>query len=781
MIDASTHALDISEARAFVEALTGSPDTVVLLVAIRPAIGDSPPHAETRRGSIPQLWKWVQTRQREGRGVFITVNNTDGMGRRKEDITRIRAVFIDNDTAAKTWRRDTPILPHLVVESSPGKFHMYWLTDAPSDLAFEKVMATAVAQQGADANATDISRVLRLPGTLHLKDPTHPHLVRVVHRDDRPRYTKAELFAAFPPSTSDDMDAGAPRFEPSAALDTIETGGVGLHDAFRGLAASLVSRGVPLDMTQRLMAGHAQHHSDGTSRYQERIAEIPQLVKTAATKFLQPENLDGKDPLDVFSRASMSITFDPAHYPAPIGDLASDIARRTGCDPLIPAWAALGVLSGLLPNSFALQVKAYDTEWRERSRLWIAFVGDPSTKKSPGIAAVLRAVERIESRSAGVHSREMARWADDCAAAKRDKLAPPPAPAMSRVMVNDATTEAIALVLNDNPAGVLSFQDELSGWFGAHDAYRASGVSKDRAFWLQAFNGQAYTVDRVKGAIHVPALSVALLGGIQPGPIRAVAAQSTDDGLLQRFITLPVSEACEGVDASPNVGAINAWAELVQQVVDLRQGSAWPETYRFDPAAQVVVDAARRRLAVITSSPAVEGRLLAALIKAEAQLARIILINHLVENRADADDLFGDSGQPTALVSKETATRGCAVFFDVVVPSTFDFYNRVIGASERQAQAQRVAGYILAKALESIADRDVYREALKELRDDERGRADVMRHLELAGWLQPVRELHGRTTRWHVNPRVHSKFAEQAVQEQARRKQVVESIRGGLK
>ena len=41
------------------------------------------------------------------------------------------------------------------------------------------------------------------------------------------------------------------------------------------------------------------------------------------------------------------------------------------------------------------------------------------------------------------------------------------------------------------------------------------GAAKDRGFWLQAFNGGPYTVNRIsRGSILIENLSVSLLGGI---------------------------------------------------------------------------------------------------------------------------------------------------------------------------------------------------------------------------------------------------------------------------
>ena len=136
-----------------------------------------------------------------GAGVFVTINETDLTGRKSENIKRIRAVWQEDDEG---HGGPFPLPPSLVVESSPGHFHRYWLTadDWPADeqgrADFAAVMERMVASYGSDKNAKDISRVLRLPGFLHRKDATQPHMVGIVEDSGR-RYTRAEIIRAFPP------------------------------------------------------------------------------------------------------------------------------------------------------------------------------------------------------------------------------------------------------------------------------------------------------------------------------------------------------------------------------------------------------------------------------------------------------------------------------------------------------------------------------------------------------------------------------------------------------
>jgi hypothetical protein len=135
-----------------------------------------------------------------GAGIYVTVNETDGNGRKSENITLVRAIWQEDD---RGFDGAFPLQPSMVVETSPGHFHRYWLTsddwlaDERGRADFAAVMERMVESYGSDNNAKDIARVLRFPGFLHRKSKT-PHLVHIIEASGR-RYSRAEITAAFPP------------------------------------------------------------------------------------------------------------------------------------------------------------------------------------------------------------------------------------------------------------------------------------------------------------------------------------------------------------------------------------------------------------------------------------------------------------------------------------------------------------------------------------------------------------------------------------------------------
>jgi hypothetical protein len=149
--------------------------------------------ARILHGTLIDVWPELERLNRKGAGIFVTVNETDGTGRRLANIVRARAVFQEDDGAGKPL----PLEPHLLIESSPGKYHRYLLVEDLALDEFDAVQRVLVEDYGSDPNAKDRARVLRLAGFYHRKGA--PHLVRIVEASGSLPYGRERLLEAFPP------------------------------------------------------------------------------------------------------------------------------------------------------------------------------------------------------------------------------------------------------------------------------------------------------------------------------------------------------------------------------------------------------------------------------------------------------------------------------------------------------------------------------------------------------------------------------------------------------
>jgi uncharacterized protein DUF3987 len=334
-------------------------------------------------------------------------------------------------------------------------------------------------------------------------------------------------------------------------------------------------------------------------------------------------------------------------------------------------------------------------------------------------------------------------------------------------VLQDTTIEAAQEVLKDSPNGLLCYRDELSGWFGSFDKYSGSrGASTDRAFWLEAFNGGPYSVNRIgRGSCYIPNLSISMLGGIQPEPIRRILEDSVDDGLLQRGFPIMMKSAVEGRDV-PEGPANHDYAVLIGQ---LRHLDA--TVLRFDDGAQVYRQELERKHLDLQSCETLHPKLGAHIGKYNGLFARLCIVFHCVENAG---------GALPGTISEATARRAGALLHGSLLPHAIVFYTGSLGISDAHDSLMAVAGYILAHKLEKITNRDVARGDRAMRRLDQKQVEAVFAQLDVLGWIDPPAFL-SRTPHWVVNPAVHTKFADKAKSEKVRREKDRKMIANMLK
>jgi hypothetical protein len=83
-------------------------------------------------GTLDELFATLVDYSRRGCGVFVTINTTDFRGRTKECIVEVRAYFADLDGAPIENIRRLDLTPHIVTQTSPGRYGVYYMiADAP--------------------------------------------------------------------------------------------------------------------------------------------------------------------------------------------------------------------------------------------------------------------------------------------------------------------------------------------------------------------------------------------------------------------------------------------------------------------------------------------------------------------------------------------------------------------------------------------------------------------------------------------------------------------------
>lgn len=124
-----------------------------------------------------------------GDGIFIMVNAGNLQGRRTENVTAVTAYFADMDGVPllNVW----PQPPTVIIESSPGRYHVYWRVTGASLNSFERVQKHLALLIGSDPKVCDLPRVMRLPGYQHRK--AEPFTTRILELHPERIYTDTEF------------------------------------------------------------------------------------------------------------------------------------------------------------------------------------------------------------------------------------------------------------------------------------------------------------------------------------------------------------------------------------------------------------------------------------------------------------------------------------------------------------------------------------------------------------------------------------------------------------
>ncbi len=175
-------ALSYDQAASFVNAITGNQAATALIDWRAIHDEDRSRPAIPFRATLVDAWSAIAQHNNNGYGIFAVIAELDGKGRELSNVTAIRAQYIDLDnvSAQANYERATAfnLSPAFAVQSSPQHYHVYWTVQpfAGND-RFTVVQRKLRQLFNGDGAVIDAARVMRLPGSYHLKNPQQPHLV----------------------------------------------------------------------------------------------------------------------------------------------------------------------------------------------------------------------------------------------------------------------------------------------------------------------------------------------------------------------------------------------------------------------------------------------------------------------------------------------------------------------------------------------------------------------------------------------------------------------------
>jgi hypothetical protein len=357
--------------------------------------------------------------------------------------------------------------------------------------------------------------------------------------------------------------------------------------------------------------------------------------------------------------------FPVSAMPAGCRQLINESAAAIGCPPEFIGLPMLAVLGSAIGNSRVLKLKE---GWEEGAGIYAAVIADPGEKKTPAYKVAIGPATKRQAHLRDLYrdkedeyKREARVYEVDKRQAAKDGQAapePPQPPVMSRTVVEDTTVEALAVVLNSTPRGVLALRDELAGWVRAMDQYKQGGKGADRQFWLSAWSGAYVAVDRKSRGepLILTHPFVSVFGSIQPGVLSELGA-GREDGLLDRFIfAYPETVRSRWSDAEISPGARDAYRQLYNALREKHMpeddhGDPEPVRIHLAPDAKAslinAIDMHREEM----EAPGFPTRLKGPWSKLEAYLARLCLILAMsraaetgVADRVETEDVIGAHG-----------------------------------------------------------------------------------------------------------------------------------------
>ena len=468
---------------------------------------------------------------------------------------------------------------------------------------------------------------------------------------------------------------------------------------------------------------------------------------------------------------------DSLRYPAPdidmslfpplLRQIADEVSIGIGCDPLVPLWAAMAAICGAVDARTRLEIMP---GFKVPPVLWVMTIGDPAEKKTPGSTPVLEPLTDIERQSMPQFRRDHRLWeALDAAHSKSmksyleaaanpdfmlnqqdtsmlptvaDEAPKPPVP--KRIVVKDITSQKLVRMVAERPEGVLCHLDEMSGWVTKVTDPKSGD---DRSTWTIAYEAKPHVIDRVGEQNSIPCenYAVSIYGNIQPAVYRKAMRAMADDGLLQRFIPVPLRQKQRplGQPVPDMLSARSNWVDLLntihknpvmtytpdfQAYTAYREFQAWYERNKQD---ERILQA--------------DNLFLTAYGKLEGLVGRIALTMHLASD-------------PLNPILSYSTMNSAIVLIRTYVISAYRFALSEISGSVEQSLDIWVLKHIvqISEETREITLGDLRRAAKRQIEGMMPAQAgEALRYsmglLERSGWVIETESTPKRTT-WAINP-----------------------------
>jgi hypothetical protein len=507
-------------------------------------------------------------------------------------------------------------------------------------------------------------------------------------------------------------------------------------------------------------------HLARSAGYRPPEPDISQLFK----------QVEAANPVEyVQSLRSPAPKLNPDLFPELLHRRAFELSASINVDIAQPLWAGMAAASGAVDARIRLELAP---GYRVPPVLWVMSIGSPATKKTPASSPMFTALQDIEIAGKADYVKRFAEWELLSTLFQKSKVArdkfmdkpefilasaaagapdmtilpavtkdPGPAPVPLRLAIKDVTSQKMARMLAERPSGMIAIMDEMKSWT---DRVTNPASGDDRSTWTVSYEAKHHVIDRVgeKEPIYADNFALSIFGNLQPAVYRDVQRKLGNDGLLQRFIQVPLgNEPFAKCHPIPDIFTSQGdWDDLIRSLYKLPV-----RVYRLDQQAYESFQQFQawylenKRLEQLLQSQT--NLYLEAYGKLEGLLGRVALVMHLIESPA------------MEYVSGDLMNRAILILKSYVVPAYRYALSEIAGSIEETFDYW-LFRYIVQMAGDSktLTLSDITRSARRQLenmhpRDQKQAVIDGMQRIIDIGWAIKIRD-DKVGMEWAINPKL---------------------------
>lgn len=287
-------------------------------------------------------------------------------------------------------------------------------------------------------------------------------------------------------------------------------------------------------------------------------------------------------------------------FPQDTQQILNEFSKAVHCPVdffAVPLLVEAGVAIG---TSRAMEIKP---GWLEGPRINGAVVSSPGSRKSPALNLVMSPTYSIQMRMQSenaeekkIYENELKRYEIELkewrtSKGNEQKPTEPTIPIMKQILTTDSTLEALAVLLEQNPRGLLVARDELTGWVLSMDQYRG-GRGADRQAWLSFWNGCMVIVNRKNRSepIMLNNPFVGVVGCLPPDVLGDLADErGREDGFIHRLLfSYPDNVPLEWVEDEISQDSLDRLNQIFERLIKLEpkcdeNGNPQPVVVSFTP------------------------------------------------------------------------------------------------------------------------------------------------------------------------------------------------------